>query len=726
MAFSDVHVEKVKKSLLSKMIDNHVLPEEKTIYTIAKELNISRSKVRKVINGKLSSLIAFSDGTLELTKDGQNLVTKLYNKFAKKENSQLGQSKKIEIYGRIEKNKNSYVFVPNDKKHYGEYLIIGEDIAKEHLGHYVRCSTYEGIDSSTTVGYITEVVEDLGSSESYKATQHSIISEYNLDYKYDEATKKQAEEIPAGSKQEILEYIHKINGDEWFSKFMSKLQDKTELPICSMDPKGAFNVDDAFYVEKIGENRYRYYVAISEIAAFMRPDSPLVKTAIQYSSDAYLTGKCFSMFPYEIAEKLSIYEGKERLVSLKEFEIDCTTGYPEIVDVKEYPAFVKSRHALTYAEGNDIYYNKNGAREKFADVAQSVINACEGGEIISELLKFSGALDLESSEFNMILSNDHEHVDEIINDNGTVAHVAVEIAMKSYAKCFATKAKEKNLKAIYRVLKSLTEKQEEKIESLMSSFEFEGFDKEDVQGSINALIDYARDKDYAKIDEMSKDPERYPFYYLNLMPTAEIYSRLMIMSGNKAKYSPLPLPHSALNEDIYAQITSAIRRVIDLINQYVDSDAILNTNVAECFAKTLNELCEHFNTREDIITTAERLDYQASGVLWARDNVINKILSCRIMNLDEKNITFLWGSFEIKVPVDQLSNNGSFVLLKDGLALVNKKTKEVYSVGQECKVLVQDTNMSTKTITGKIINGKTVKQEDDYYTEVDKKILGIG
>lgn len=79
---------------------------------------------------------------------------------------------------------------------------------------------------------------------------------------------------------------------------VKRRQDLRHLDICSVDPPGCTDIDDALHFRELATNRYEVGVHIADVSHFVRPDTALDKEAANRYFMAWdciwsLTTNCF-------------------------------------------------------------------------------------------------------------------------------------------------------------------------------------------------------------------------------------------------------------------------------------------------------------------------------------------------------------------------------------------------------------------------------------------------
>jgi len=122
--------------------------------------------------------------------------------------------------------------------------------------------------------------------------------------------------------------------------------DRTDLPLVTIDPEGAKDLDQAMYLERSGDG-YTVHYAIADLAAFITPGDPVDLEADRRGETLYGAGSKIPLHPKVISEGAgSLLPDQVRPALLWEIAVDSTG---EGTDVKVERALVRSRRQLTYA-----------------------------------------------------------------------------------------------------------------------------------------------------------------------------------------------------------------------------------------------------------------------------------------------------------------------------------------------------------------------------------------
>ena len=122
--------------------------------------------------------------------------------------------------------------------------------------------------------------------------------------------------------------------------------DCRHLDICSVDPPGCTDIDDALHARLLPNGNYSVGVHIADVSHFIRPNTAIDLEAANRSTTVYLTDRRIDMVPELLSSDLcSLRGGVER------FAFSCVwemTPEARIVSTKFHKSVIRSRLAMTY------------------------------------------------------------------------------------------------------------------------------------------------------------------------------------------------------------------------------------------------------------------------------------------------------------------------------------------------------------------------------------------
>eukprot|EP00884_Botryococcus_braunii_P014654 jgi/Botrbrau1/2318/Bobra.39_1s0007.1 len=125
-------------------------------------------------------------------------------------------------------------------------------------------------------------------------------------------------------------------------------EDLRHLPVCSVDPPGCRDIDDALHFIPLPNGNVQVGVHIADVTHFLRPGTPLDHEAASRATTTYLVERRIDMLPKPLTEDIcSLRSEVDRLAFSVLWEF---TPFGQNVSVRFTKSIIKSRAALTYAE----------------------------------------------------------------------------------------------------------------------------------------------------------------------------------------------------------------------------------------------------------------------------------------------------------------------------------------------------------------------------------------
>jgi VacB/RNase II family 3'-5' exoribonuclease len=124
--------------------------------------------------------------------------------------------------------------------------------------------------------------------------------------------------------------------------------DCTDLPLVTLDPPGSMDLDQAMAIERRDGGGYRVWYAIADVAAFVRPGSPLDREARARVETFYLPDGRVPLHPPQLSVgAASLLPGQDRPAVLWRIDLD-SSGDTTAVEVRR--ATVRSHARLDYPQ----------------------------------------------------------------------------------------------------------------------------------------------------------------------------------------------------------------------------------------------------------------------------------------------------------------------------------------------------------------------------------------
>ncbi|MCO5565852.1 hypothetical protein L7F22_019527 [Adiantum nelumboides] len=183
-------------------------------------------------------------------------------------------------------------------------------------------------------------VRALGTIESKEAEQESLLLEHDIPYR--------------PFSQAILNCLPP-EGDSWVvppkDESVPAWRDRRDMrseQICSIDPPGCQDIDDALHAKRLPNGNIQAGVHIADVSYFVKPDTPMDKEAASRGTTVYLVDKRIDMLPHLLGTNLcSLRPHVERLAFSVLWEL---TPEGDTVNVEFFKSVIASKEAFTYEE----------------------------------------------------------------------------------------------------------------------------------------------------------------------------------------------------------------------------------------------------------------------------------------------------------------------------------------------------------------------------------------
>ncbi|TNN70615.1 Exosome complex exonuclease RRP44 [Liparis tanakae] len=187
---------------------------------------------------------------------------------------------------------------------------------------------------------------------------------------------------------------------------MVRREDLRNLSVCSVDPPGCTDIDDALHCRDLDNGNIEVGVHIADVSHFIRPCNAMDKEAANRGTTVYLCGKRIDMVPELLSSNLcSLRSNVERLAFSCIWEMNHKA---EIVKTRFTKSVIKSKASLTYAEAQ----MRIDDTTKNDDITTSLRGLNKLAKVLKKQRIEKGALTLSSLEVRFhIDSETHDPID---------------------------------------------------------------------------------------------------------------------------------------------------------------------------------------------------------------------------------------------------------------------------------------------------------------------------
>ncbi|XP_058120010.1 exosome complex exonuclease RRP44 [Anopheles ziemanni] len=376
--------------------------------------------------------------------------------------------------------------------------------------------------------------------------------------------------------------------------------DLRALTICSVDPPGCTDIDDALHARRLPNGNIEVGVHIADVSHFIRPGNAMDREAASRATTVYLVDNRIDMVPELLSSNLcSLRGGEERFAFSCVWELDDEA---KIKHVKFHKSVIKSKSALTYEQAQLII---DDAKQQ-NDVAISLRLLNKLAKVLKQRRTDNGALVLASPEIRFqVDSETHDPIDvkakQMLETNSMVeefmllANVSVaEKIEQEFPEC--------------AMLRRHPCPPQNNYEPLIKAAKHQGFDIITTSGKQLAT----------SLDEAVKPENPYFNTMLRILATRCMMQAVYFISGTLQRDEFF---HYGLAAPIYTHFTSPIRRYADIIVHRLLAACVgADSTYPELLDKRLNSnLCNNLNYRNRMAQYAGRASVALHTHLFFRN-----------------------------------------------------------------------------------------------------------
>jgi ribonuclease R len=426
------------------------------------------------------------------------------------------------VVGRLHTERGVSYVIPDNPRVQQDLLIPADDLGGARHGQMVVAEMVQPPGNRTLpVGKITEILgEHLAPGMEIEAA----IRAHGLPNEWPDAVEREAAAIP-----------DTVQPEQYAGR-----EDLRELPLMTIDGADARDFDDAVYARR-EKKGWTLWVAIADVSAYVKPDSPLDKEALKRGNSVYFPQRVIPMLPEKLSNGLcSLNPDVERLCMVCEMRV-MPDG--EIAKSRFFEGVMRSHARLIYEDVADMLDAPDGEKARARPAVLPHLQTLnEVFEALFAARVKRGAIDFESTETRIVFS-DERKIDCIVPVKRNRAHRLIEecmVAANVEAAKFVEKAK---LPTLYRVHE---DPDPIKIATLREFLALKGL----------SLGGGPKPKagDFAKVLRDAKP-----------RPDIGLIQTVLLRTLMQARYSPVNVGHFGLALTHYAHFTSPIRRYPDLL-----------------------------------------------------------------------------------------------------------------------------------------------------------------
>ena len=370
---------------------------------------------------------------------------------------------------------------------------------------------------SKVVGRIVEV---LGSPDLLEVQIRMVAEKFGLATTFDPAVLQEAELAEA-------------------APGFANREDLRDQLLYTIDGEDAKDFDDAVGVVKL-RNGYRLYVAIADVAAYVKPGSNLDLEAYARGTSIYFPNAVLPMLPENLSNNLcSLRPDEDRLALTAVLDFDRQG----VLSKKRFcRSIIRSRQRFTYTTVKRIIVDQDAElRRQLKPFLTPLKWATELGESLQRQRMKRGSVNLTIAEPEIVLDADGG-IKTIGTKQRYFAHQLIEEFMLAANEAVAQTFAARGAELLYRIHEKPDPEKVKEFTSVARALGLVCEDKEPTPRWYNGLVSQVKDS-----------------------PKEFILNSMLLRTLQQARYSADNVGHFGIGAPFYTHFTSPIRRYPDLI-----------------------------------------------------------------------------------------------------------------------------------------------------------------
>lgn len=476
--------------------------------------------------------------------------------------------------------------------------------------------------------------------------------------------------FPLGFDSLVLSDAEKLSPDITREE-LRKRRDCRDILTFTIDPEDAKDFDDALSIRNLDNGCYEIGVHIADVSHFVKPNSPLDKSAYERATSVYLPDRVNPMLPERISNELcSLRPHEDKYTFSVIFQI---TNKAVVKHKWIGRTVIHSDHRFTYEEVQQIIETKEGLHHKPVLLLNELAQQLRRERFANGAINFSSQevrfkLDEHGKPLGVVIKESfeaHQLIEEfMLLANRTVAEYVDKIRINKEPVPFP-----------YRIHDTPDDEKLKPFAAFARKFgyRFDVHDEAAVASSFNNLLRDVQGK-----------------------PEQHVLEQLGIRTMAKALYTTSNIGHYGLGFEHYCHFTSPIRRYPDVMVHRVLQQCIDKNIVVD---KKMEEKCKHCSERERKAMETERaankykqVEYMQGFLGETFDGVISGVTSFGFF------VETVLHKCEGLVSVRDLSDYDDFKLDEADYALVGQRTRTKFRMGDAVQIRVAAANLDKRQL----------------------------
>lgn len=572
------------------------------------------------------------------------------------------------VVGTFTSSEHYGFVIPDDKRVPNDIFIAKENMNGAAEGHkvVVEITKYpEGRKNAEGI-----VVQILGHKNDPGVDILSIIHKYGIPTEFPEEVVEQATNVPDAISEADLKGRRDLR--DWI--------------IVTIDGEDAKDLDDAVNVIKLENGNYQLGVHIADVSHYIKEDSPIDKEAFERGTSVYLVDRVIPMIPHRLSNGICSLNPKvDRLTISCLMEI---TPQGKVVEHEIFPSVIKTTARMTYNNVRKILQREDDAvLEEYKDLIPFFDQMGELANILTEKRRERGAIDFDFTEAKILVDETGHPTDVVIRER-SVAERLIEEFMLAANETIAEHFHWMDIPFLYRIHDDPDPSKLERFFKFAVNFGYV------VKGSPENIHPRTLQ---SLLEEVKGEPEE------------AVISTVMLRSMQQAKYNPESIGHFGLATEFYTHFTSPIRRYPDLIVHRLIRTYLFegktDAKTQQHWDALLDDIAKHTSDMERRSVDAERETDDLKKAEFMLDKVGEEFEGVISSVTNFGLFVELPNTIEGLVHISYLTDD-YYHYVEEHMALIGERTGNVFRIGDQITVRVQNVNLDERAIDFEVVGMK--------------------
>ncbi|MBI4177904.1 ribonuclease R [bacterium] len=426
------------------------------------------------------------------------------------------------IIGELRRHGAFYYLLPMIYRVYETITVEPDDLAGAREGDRV---------AAELIGYApmrAKIIEVIGASGSPDVEMKTVLAKYSVPRDFPRDVRHEADKIP----------------DRPAHADLSGRTDLRRLPILTIDPIDARDLDDAISFERLADGHARVGVHIADVSHYVQPGSALEDEAVERGTSIYLVDGVIPMLPPKLSNGIcSLNAGEDRL-TLSAFLNYSPDG--RLLGASFARSVIHVGRRFHYDEVDEIF-----DRQVYPPKFEFLRDLAELARNIRARRSDRGSIDFDFPEVKLIL-DERGKVKDVKVMTHTLSHQLIEEYMIGANEAVAEYLTARKLPMIYRVH---AEPEPAKL-LVLEQFLFNLGVKVKLRGKFDGPRGSDSKTVARRIQTLLAEVKGGPW--------ERVVNYQLLRSMPKAIYATQNVGHFGLGSSCYCHFTSPIRRYPDL------------------------------------------------------------------------------------------------------------------------------------------------------------------